>query len=314
MTKLSFTRKCLGAGLLVAAALLTTTGTALSGGQPTPKIQIKIIIDGKEIDISDVKLLHHLQAAQAKPADKVPKDQPTTNKPAVPMFFEKKITQVFGQGGDIITTEKDGKIVITDAKTGKVIATFDRGGPGFGPIQFQIPVGKPQAKPDPRIEELVKQAEAIKPGSGPAVRMVLQGGPPVGPMGGFQQANPGNAWQRGGPWNWNAGGRGIMVPDKDGKPRQLTEEEMKKMMTGKPPFPFDAEMMKRFLPPNAGQGGQFPWRFEIELGQKIIDTKPMPNPPTKPGPRSPEIEDLRRQVEQLHESLNALRKRIETQK
>jgi hypothetical protein len=33
-----------------------------------------------------------------------------------------------------------------------------------------------QVKPDPRIEELVKQAELIKPGTGPAVRRALQGG------------------------------------------------------------------------------------------------------------------------------------------
>ncbi len=314
MTKLSFTTNCLSACLLAAA----TTATAWSGGrtEPAPKIQIKIIIDGKEIDLSDAKLLQYLQATQIKPAGKDVKDQPATNRPSVPMVIEKKIMHGFGQAGDVITTETNGKIVVTDAKTGKVLATFDRGAQGFGPIQGQFQGWQPQAKPDPRIEELVKQAEAIRPGSGPGIRMALQGGPPVGPMGGFQQANSGNAWQRGGPWNWNAGGRGIMVPDKDGKPRQLTEEEMKKMMTGKPPFPFDAEMMKRFMPPNAGQGGQSPWRFEIELGHKKIDTKPMPmaNPPTKPGPRSPEIEDLRRQVEQLHESLNALRKRIETQK
>ena len=52
MTRLSLTGKLLGAAFLGVACLMTMAGTALSGGQPPApkKIQIKIIVDGKEID------------------------------------------------------------------------------------------------------------------------------------------------------------------------------------------------------------------------------------------------------------------------
>ena len=58
MTRLSLSGKLLGAAFLMTACLLTTAGTAISGGQPPPqkKIQIKIIVDGKEIDLGDVEL------------------------------------------------------------------------------------------------------------------------------------------------------------------------------------------------------------------------------------------------------------------
>ncbi len=342
MTKLSFTGKCLGATLLAATALLTTAATALSGGQPEPakKVQIKIIIDGKEIDLSDANLWQHLQAAQAKPARKDSKDQPAQDKADRPKQGDKKSghafqfaypptapvppipPMVYGQNNDIITTEKDGKIVITDAKTGKVIASFERGTPGFGPIVVPFQAGMVQGKSDPRIDELVKQAEAIKPGSGMAVRIALQGGPQYGtftipavPVGGPRPHGDEKVIQLRNPWNWQAGKAVVIIADKDGKPRQLTEDEIKNILSGKGPFPIDPEAIKKLLPANQGA-----WKFEIDLEHtKKAVTRPLPSPMAKPAlpsaPQRPaELDELRRQFERLNAELDALRKRVESQK
>jgi beta-lactamase regulating signal transducer with metallopeptidase domain len=118
MTKLSLSGKLLGAACLVAACLLITAATAFSGGTPPApkKIQIKIIVDGKEIDLSDIQIQG---VAEANPKAPQPEKAP-------------------------------------------------RG--AIAPIAVAV-----QVKPDPRIEELVRQAEAIKPGSGDEVRRALQG-------------------------------------------------------------------------------------------------------------------------------------------
>jgi beta-lactamase regulating signal transducer with metallopeptidase domain len=142
MTKLSLTAKLLGAGVLTLACLSIAAAAAFSQAPPAQKkIQIKIIIDGKEIDLSD-EVIQALLAAQkqksaAKSEIKVPegpKDEPMgkAEKAKVPVKLERK--WLLGTG-----------------------------------------VAAP-TKSDPRIEDLVKQAEMIKPGSGAAVRKALQGG------------------------------------------------------------------------------------------------------------------------------------------
>jgi beta-lactamase regulating signal transducer with metallopeptidase domain len=120
MTKLTLPGKLLGAACLVTACLLITAGTAFTQGTaPQPKkIQVKIIVDGKEIDLNNVQIQGVLDALPQR-------DEP------------KKA----GQPGGVI-------------------------------VPVELP---PQAKPDPRIEELVRAAEAIKPGSGAEIRRALQG-------------------------------------------------------------------------------------------------------------------------------------------
>jgi beta-lactamase regulating signal transducer with metallopeptidase domain len=95
MKKLSLTGKLLGVSVLVMACLSITAATAYCQTPPAKRVQIKIIVDGQEIDLNDANL---------------------------------------------------------DAF---------------------LPAVKP--KPDPRVEELVRAAEAIKPGSGAEVRLALQG-------------------------------------------------------------------------------------------------------------------------------------------
>jgi beta-lactamase regulating signal transducer with metallopeptidase domain len=129
MTKLPFFGKVLAAGVLGAACLATTAATALSQPQPEKKIQIKIIVDGKEIDLSDPRLLDIVQAAQKKA------------NPAVNSIVTQRL-------------EKPAEFVFREVLAEKVVT---------------------KKAADPRIEELVKQAEAIKPGSGAAIRKALQG-------------------------------------------------------------------------------------------------------------------------------------------
>ena len=69
MTKLSFSGKLLGASVLVAACMSITAATAFSQAPPPQKkVQIKIVIDGKEIDLSDVDLQEVLAGAQESQA------------------------------------------------------------------------------------------------------------------------------------------------------------------------------------------------------------------------------------------------------
>ena len=215
MKKLSFAGKLLGASLLAAACLSITAATALSQTPPAKKIQIKIIVDGTEIDLDGGSLAALLQVVQSKPeAAPKPGDtihfklyqttpakapqgewqiaervQVTQAKPdATPKTIDLPRIDVnaFSPDGKVLINT-DGRIVtVIDGKTGKVVAKVDLGEkPGeharvtqglkairaiAQPVQAPTP-----AKPDPRIEELVRAAEAIKPGSGAAVRQALQG-------------------------------------------------------------------------------------------------------------------------------------------
>jgi beta-lactamase regulating signal transducer with metallopeptidase domain len=125
MTRLTLPGKLLGAAFLAAACLLTIGVAALAQDPPQSpkKVHIKILVDGKEIDLTEERIQAFLAGEQKK-----------TSPPKV---------RVEGQWE-----------VVAPAKSGAATT-----------------------KPDPRIEELVKQAEAIKPGSGAAVRRALQATP-----------------------------------------------------------------------------------------------------------------------------------------
>jgi beta-lactamase regulating signal transducer with metallopeptidase domain len=126
MTKLSLAAKLFGAAALVAACVCITAATAFSQAPPAQKkIQIKIIVDGKEIDLSD-EVIQAVLAAQTQKA---------SNPKALKL---ERATGPTWQVKPAVTVRSD-------------------------------------AKPDPRIEDLVKQAEDIRPGSGAAVRKALQG-------------------------------------------------------------------------------------------------------------------------------------------
>jgi beta-lactamase regulating signal transducer with metallopeptidase domain len=129
MKKLSLAGKLLGASFLVAACLSITAATAFTQTPPAKKIQIKIIIDGKEIDLDAANLAALLQAVQPK-AEAAPKFNVVID-PSQLKF------KVHVDGGQRVT----------------------------------LPTA------DPRIEELVKQAEAIKPGSGQDIRRALAAAP-----------------------------------------------------------------------------------------------------------------------------------------
>jgi beta-lactamase regulating signal transducer with metallopeptidase domain len=129
MLKLSFVGKLFAAGILGAACLATTAATALSQG-PEKKVHIKIVVDGKEIDLSE-----HVAAAQKK------------SEPKIEFKFH---TERAGPSADVFFVQPKSDVIVT------------------------------KKSDDPRIEELVKQAEAIKPGSGAAIRKALQGTPKEG--------------------------------------------------------------------------------------------------------------------------------------
>ena len=61
MTKLSLAGKLLGIGVLLAACMSITAATAFCQPPSPKKIQIKIVVDGKEINIADVDLAALLQ-------------------------------------------------------------------------------------------------------------------------------------------------------------------------------------------------------------------------------------------------------------
>jgi beta-lactamase regulating signal transducer with metallopeptidase domain len=136
MTKLTLAGKLVGAAAFTLACLTITAATAYSQAPPAQKkIQIKIIVDGKEIDLTD-ETLQALAAAKKQPPPKAGQPLPEA---------QKKRDEANRQ-----LSAKWRKALLADAN--RLVVTTD-----------------------PRIEELVKQAEQIKPGSGAAVRQALQG-------------------------------------------------------------------------------------------------------------------------------------------
>ena len=262
MTKLSMPGKLLGAGFLVAACLLTTAATAFSQAQPQPakRVQIKVIIDGKEIDLADGDLWKHIQMAQKK-AD--------TAANAIPHVAQ-----------------------ILELANG------------------YVHLGGQKQKADPRIEELVKQAEAIKPGSGEEIRKALQGAAKPADAtklagsrdyyGLLERAKAGSPQFR--LWDTKDGKKIIVLSIEDGKVVQLNEQDLKKLI----------------------DGGKI--RIEIEANaqnkafERKLELKPRPiSPPATvqkpvPAPPAAEMDALRRQLERLTADLQDLRKRLDEQK
>jgi beta-lactamase regulating signal transducer with metallopeptidase domain len=342
MPRLSLSSKVLGAGLLVAACLLTTAGTALSGGQPPPqkKIQIKIIVDGKEIDLGDAQLWDLIAAAQQKAAAGKKGDEKAAAKPDEPASKHRVITDEKlrvhvrdGEGRSILIepgTAKalsnselavlnriaakqlafspDGKVLvhghgtrlqIIDATTGQVISEV--GGKDAPHVTGRVVVRGDGAKHDPRIEDLVKQAEAIKPGAGAAVREALQG----------------------------HGGRNVIVLSiDDGKVLRLTGEDAKKALEKGIRVELELEGAKRayqqYLNLLGHQKSVEKMRLDVKPKDgkpgdgKHTDTKPTDAKPAKvapqTAPQSSDIEALIRQVERMNAELNELRRRLDAGK
>jgi beta-lactamase regulating signal transducer with metallopeptidase domain len=166
MTKVTLAAKLVGAAALTVACLTITAAAAYSQAPPPQrKIQIKILIDGKEFDLTDAHLMQHLEAVQKKAAA----DQAAEAHKALGIALDVKGVTFSPDGKLLYRTDGD-KVFIHDAATGKIVAvTAVKEGAAFGRFMGHVAL----QTSDPRIEELVKQAEALKPGSGAAVRMAL---------------------------------------------------------------------------------------------------------------------------------------------
>jgi beta-lactamase regulating signal transducer with metallopeptidase domain len=299
MTRLSLAGKLLGAACLVLVCLVTTAGTAVSGGPgPAPKkIQIKILIDGKEIDLDDALLLQHIEAAQKK-ADAAKERDAQLGKHLA-----------FGPDGKMLVRGDGKRIVVFDAATGKVVAQVEQ----------------PPASGDPRIEALVKQAEAIKPGSGEAIRRALQATPkpaePAKESGVFKFKIAPPPPMGSAPF---AGKKILILQIEDGKVLMLNEGDLKEL--GKHAgqlqlqLEFDhakgvvdkaaaiqEQLHKAKKAKDAAQAAALAELLKKALAEKVAEKSP---PPAAHG----DLEALSRQLERLSTDLNELRKRLDGMK
>jgi beta-lactamase regulating signal transducer with metallopeptidase domain len=326
MTRLSLPGKVLGAGLLVTACLLTAAGTAFSGGQaPQKKIQIKIIVDGKEIDLNDAQIWEIVgRAQQHKPAPETKADP--AQKPA--KVGETKVTETwvkelaFSPDGRVLATSDGTKVIVRDAGSGKIIAEYAHGVGGHpakemkvivlvedgkmilkdaatGKVIAQVDQSKSvrervtqvvQSKADPRIEELVKQAEAIRPGSGALVRQALQ------PAGDTKKAVR---------WLIQQQGEGHRAEE----PKKQGEQSKKEPENLRFEFQFDTEKQKELF--KALQNlPNLQFRYKDEKA-KPAESRPAAN---KVAPSPNDMEAVMRQIERITVELNELRRRIESGK
>jgi beta-lactamase regulating signal transducer with metallopeptidase domain len=318
MTKLSLPGKLLGAALLVAACLLTAAGTAFSGGQPPPqkKIQIKIIVDGKEIDLNDAQLWNHIEAAQRKASGE---KQIQLHKG----ILGGKPDQPDGAGIVVHQAEysPDGKLVVTadriivlDTKSGRIIAQADQSKPDQvvkyrliqdGQLKPDLSAGYrllgelSQSKLDPRIEELVKQAEAIKPGSGADIRRALQAVPkPSGAPKDPKAVKPLTSSLR--LWDTDTGKKVIILAIEDGKVLQLGEGDLRKLLDKGLRVHIDVDVEKN----KANEKALLvDWLHKVSK-DKVGDKKAAPA----------DLETLSRQLERINAELRDLRKRLEASK
>ena len=340
MTRLSLAGKLLGAGFLVAACLVTTAATALSQGQTQParKVQIKIIIDGKEIDLSDLKLLEAIETVQRLPTDK-----PTKSAKAVPGGDTAKEKGAAFVGESILVTSDGKMLTIIDARTGKILHQIDQSKATAEDVRFAYK-RLVYVKPDPRIEELVKQAEAIKPGSGAEIRKALQGAakPDMhwAPVPRDLPVVPGqkiNKTPEAGIrlWDVKDGKKIIILSVEGGKVVQLTEQDLKKLLDA-PRFLLGSDARKH--PPETKKPmapkGPLTVPTPAAPGIAPVPTAPAlppgpsraPNtkgpgigvgakgPLTAPAPAANEMESLRRQLERITAELHDLRKRLDASK
>jgi beta-lactamase regulating signal transducer with metallopeptidase domain len=312
MTKLSFSGKLLGASVLVAACMSITAATAFSQAPPPQKkVQIKIVIDGKEIDLSDVDLQEVLAGAlkKAKPPAVLP-DNANVRDLAVKAL-------AFGPDAAILA-QSDGKVVtLLDGKTGKIVAKFDVG-PHTGNVHAEFvenlakhfATAQAPAKSDPRIEELVKQAEAIKPGSGAQVRAALGAVPGSGPItvnvrGAMPVpiVPPPHAIATS-----TTGDKVIIIVLSDGKVLHLQHGAVLKDVNSPQKHPGDAK------------AADFWYKVAQPAGAKKVTDLPMPivppnavKPPVPPT-QVPDVEAIARKLERLHAELNELRRRLDAEK
>jgi beta-lactamase regulating signal transducer with metallopeptidase domain len=279
MTKLSWLGKTVGAAILVGACLLATGATAFSGGQPqTPKkIQIKILIDGKEVELRELNIGDLVDKAKKK--------------------------------ADQAQAKPEWKVRHTEA----------------------------QPKPDPRIEELVKQAEAIKPGSGAEIRRALQGMPKPGEPVKYRTILVDGKKVEKLPPPPGAAGKGIIVLRIQDGQLQLNEADLKKLLEHQKKDALkEADIMKllelhlnlekHLKPPVAGWVPDKPPqppvpptpkgknKKELDLEFRFID--PIAKEAKKPAVNvpAPDTEALRRQLERLTAELQELRRRLDADK
>jgi beta-lactamase regulating signal transducer with metallopeptidase domain len=358
MTKLTLPGKLLGAALLGAACLLTTTGTAFSGGTggtPPKKVQIKIIVDGKELDLSDARLwelleapkkqaaaedqlkealralaaaeeaLHKKAAPQAAGA-KPDKAIEVTEAKGVTFSPDGKVTRVlkdvkgvaFSPDGKILSVGDGKGVIVIDTASGKIIAKF-----AHGAIDgHKVVTGKPvaQGKVDERIEELVRQAEAIKPGSGVEVRKALQGVPKAGeapkdPK--AKSAPPGMGLHVLDPVT---GQKIIVLEIEDGNLLKLGQADLQKLL--------DALKLHGDRYPANEKAKPADWSTALEWLRKqqgidkVIEAKvkevhgkeKSATDKNLPPSSAPDLEALSRHVQRLQAEVEELRKRLESGK
>jgi beta-lactamase regulating signal transducer with metallopeptidase domain len=357
MPKLTLPGKLLGAALLGAACLLTTTGTAFSGGTPPPKkIQIKILVDGKEIDLSDARLLELLEAPKKKTAaeDQL-KEALRALAAAQEALREKAVGQaaggakldqpagvgvwkgvVFSPDGKVIKAATDAKgvafspdgktisvddgkeVIVIDAASGRIIAKAAHGAAEM----YKMMMGGQsvaQGKADPRIEELVKQAEAIKPGSGAEVRKALQGVPKAGdalkdPKAHKHAPSPMGLHV----WDAETGKKIIVLEIEDGKVLNLGAADLEKLLGKAIELRIDLGAAK-----DKAKAAEKLIELEWLLKKKQADAKEADAKalelrwqvkPDKKAPPAPDLEALSRQIERLQAELQELRKRLEAGK
>jgi beta-lactamase regulating signal transducer with metallopeptidase domain len=317
MTRLSLSGKLLGALVLVTAGLLTTGGTVFSGGPPqTPKkIQIKIIVDGKEIDLNDAELWQHIEAAKKKAGEEQAKAlqllagavKEKTGKTVVVKEL------AFSPDGRFLASGDGKRIVLWDAQTGKVVinegAQAKPDAPAKAPAQADavkllakaFAAQAAPGKADPRVEELVKQAEAIKPGSGAEIRKALQAAPKPGdePAKATWVAKPHAPGAAVRVYHSDGGKKTIIIAiEDDGKVQQLNPADLLKLLDKNMHWQFELDVPKHKTTDKARV---------VEVQNKVLVEK-------KAAPPAQDLEALSRQLERINAELNELRKRLETPK
>jgi hypothetical protein len=354
MTKLSLPGKLLGAAVLVSVCLLTTGATALSGGQaPSEKrVQIKIIVDGKEIDLGDPQLLNYIEQAQRKMGAKAPAAGKTgaNNSDVTVRIWDaasgKAVTTKPGADAGWIITGDRVALSGTGAKKGQVIWAVDPA--DMQVIRFtadQPATGQKQAG-DPRIDELVKQAEAIKPGSGAAIRKALQAAPKRGaadarfilgnvvetkpnePLNVKVQTGTSGVPARAGqavetkPLNVYVQGATSSVPARAGQPAGDKKIIILSIEDGKV-IQLNAPELKRAIEKNIrievdgpkGASNKDTKKAVKVIADVLVENPKAKTPATKTERKSaPDVEALRRQLERISAELRDLQDRLDRQR
>jgi beta-lactamase regulating signal transducer with metallopeptidase domain len=310
MIKLTLAGKLLGAGFLVAACLFTTAATAFSQAQAQPqkKVQIKILIDGKEIDLSELKIWDHVEGAPQKKQAAEKKEDVIKLRVKLADAADAKGVTISPDGKLIVSS--DGKtITVFDAATGKIIAKHAQGG-----VTDHL-LGKWTAKPDPRIEELVKQAEAIKPGSGAEIRKALQSAPRIHPAPVVTGARavpqlPGVPATPGVRIIEAGDKKIIILTVEDAKGHQRIEADLKKIIERG----IRTHVEEKIIEKKATKPAPSVDAIEVEFKAPVIGAKKVEDRKKTTAAPAQDIEALSRQLERITVELQDLRKRLDAQK